>query len=352
MNAPRGDKIHPPTPRRRQRARQQGHVARSRDLVAAGVLLAAAAIAWMRGGHLVRLLSGFAVSQLGGDAWLAADADFASDLGRVTLQRLAVVLLPLLGFLLLAAVGSQISQFGLLFLPERLAPDVRRIDPAAGWRRMWSAENCVRLGFALLKLAAVLLVAGWTLWGMRDQVLAAGAGDVRDLAGASLSILTAVAVRVLVTLAALAVADYAYQRWCYERELWMTDEEMREEMRDEQTDPLVSRRRRQLQQQVAQQHVSREVPRADLIVTAGSSLAIAIEYDPDAMPAPRVLAKGFGSLAAEIYRVAQQHGRWIVDERKLARQLYRRVPAGQEVPSELYPDVARALAELPRYRQR
>jgi flagellar biosynthesis protein FlhB len=130
----------------------------------------------------------------------------------------------------------------------------------------------------------------------------------------------------------------------------MTEEQRREDSRDDQTDPQIERRRRQRRHELAHQDVDREVARADVVLIAGSSLAVALKYDPAAMQAPRVLAKGTGQTAAEIYRVAQHHGRWIVDQRKLTRELYRRVPAGQELPTDMYRAVASVLAELPRYK--
>jgi flagellar biosynthesis protein FlhB len=350
MSEPQGEKIHPPTPRRRQQARQQGQVARSRDLVAAGVLLAGLAVAWMRGGDLTQWLGGLAVEQLGGDARVSADADFAADLGRQTLFRLGVVILPALGVLLLAAIASQVGQFGVLYLPEKLAPDMQRLSPAAGWRRIWAADNWVRTGFGLLKLLAVLSVAAWSLWSLRHEVLGLGAGDARTMAAGTVALFSIVAFRLLLAVLGLAVADYVYQRWHFERELWMTEEQRREDSRDEQTDPQIERRRRQRRREISHQQVDREIARADVVLIAGSSLAVALKYDPAAMTAPRVLAKGTGQTAAEIYRVAQHHGRWIVDQRKLTRELYRRVPAGQELPTDMYRAVAGVLAELPRYK--
>jgi flagellar biosynthesis protein FlhB len=349
MSEPGGERIHPPTPRRRQQARQQGRVARSRELVATGVLLAAAAGTWMLGGDVVRLLHDLAVEHFG-QAWLVADQQIAATVGRSLLERVAAVLLPLLGCLLLAAIVAQVAQFGLLFLPARIAPDVARVDPLAGCQRLLSAENWLRTALGAAKLAAVLLVAGWSVWALRYQLLTLGAGDPGSLASSAVQILGSVAGRTLLALLALAAADYAWQRRRHERSLWMTAQEMREELRDEQTDPLVSRRRSRLQQQMLERQVSRDVPHADLVIIAGASLAVAVKYDPQTMPAPQVVAKGLGRLAVEIHRVGQQHGIWTVDDRKLARDLYRRAPRSGDVPPDMYPAMAATLAELPRYR--
>jgi flagellar biosynthesis protein FlhB len=349
MNPPDGDRIHPPTPRRRQFARQQGHVARSRDLVAAGVLLAAVAAMWMQGSTLTHWIGGLAVEQLGGDVRVAADSASAADLGRQTLFQMGAALLPVLGFLLLAAVISQVGQFGILFVPDKLSPDAQRLNPAVHGPSLVAADNWVRTGLGLLKLTAVLMVAGWSVWSLRWEIMSLGANDANTMAVAAVSVFSTVALRVLAAVVVLALADFAFQRWHHERQLWMTEEEWREESRDEQTGSQLERQRRQRRHQIAQQALDPEIARADVVLIAGNSLAVALAYDPAAMPAPRVLAKGTGQTAVEIYRLAQRHGKWIVDERKLTRELVRRVPAGQELPPDMYRTVARLFAKLPHY---
>jgi flagellar biosynthesis protein FlhB len=348
MNQPEGDRIHPPTPRRRTQARQQGQVARSRDLVAAGVLLAALAAAWMQGAGLVEWISDLAVQQLGGNVPIDADPAVAVDLGRQTILQMGAVLLPVLGILFLASVVSQVGQFGILFLPEKLTPDFQRVNPVANWQRLAAADSLVRTAAGLLKLAVVLAVAGWSVWSLRWEILDLGAVQGSAMVAGAAWVIGNVALRVLVAVVALGLADFAYQRWRYEQQLWMTEEEHREEARDD-TSARRGHQRRQHRQQIAQQSIGPEVARSDVILIAGNSIAVAVQYAPDTMPAPRVLVKGTGPMAVEIYRLARHHGKWIVDDRKLTRELYRRVPAGQEPPADMYPAVARTLAELPRY---
>jgi flagellar biosynthesis protein FlhB len=349
MNRSEGDRIHPPTPRRRQFARQQGHVARSRDLVAAGVFLAAVAAVWMQGSDVTYWIGRLAVEHLSGDVRVAADSASAVDLGRQTLFQLGTVMLPVLGLLLLAAVISQVGQFGILFVPEKLTPDPQRLNPIAHGQRLVAADNWVRTGLGILKLVAVMTVAGWSLWSLRWEIMSLGIGDANTMAVGAVSVFSTVALRVLAAVVILALADFTFQYWYHERQLWMTEEERREESRDEQTGSRFEHQRRQRRHQIAQGAFDPEIARADVVLIAGNSLAVALAYDPTTMPAPRVLAKGTGSAAVEIYRLAQRHGKWIVDERKLARELVRRVPAGQELPPDMYRTVARLLADLPRY---
>jgi flagellar biosynthesis protein FlhB len=350
MNGAEGERIHPPTPRRRQQARQQGHVARSRDLVAAGVLVSALAIAWMQGSDLTRWIGGLAIEQLGDDVRISADSASAVELGRQMLFQMASAMFPVFGLLLLAAIISQVGQFGVLFVPEKLAPDAQRLNPVANGQRLVGADNWVRSGLGLLKLAAVLAVAGWSLWDLRLEILSLGAGDASAIATGAVSVFGVVAFRVLVAIVGLAIADFAFQRWHYERQLWMTEDQRREESRDEQSGTRTEQQRRQRRQQLVQPASDSQVAQADVVLIAGNSMAVALRYDPATMPAPQLLAKGTGQTAVEIFRSAQRHGKWIVDDRKLTRALCRRVAAGQELPAEMYSDIARLFAELPRYK--
>jgi flagellar biosynthetic protein FlhB len=346
MSQPEGDRIHPPTPRRRQLARQQGHVARSRDLVAAGVLLAVVAVVWIQGENVTHWIGRLAVDHLSGDVRVTADAASVVDLGRRTLSQMATVMLPVLGLLLLAAVISHVGQFGILFVPEKLAPDAQRLNPIVNCQRLMAADNWVRTGLGALKLATVLTVAGWSLWSLRWETMSLGGGDANSLVVGAVSVVSTVALRILAAVVVLALADFAFQRWRHERQLWMTEQEQREEFRDDQTGSRLENQRRRHRHQIAQQAMEPEVARSDVVLIAGNSLAVTLAYDPATMPAPRVLAKGTGPSAVEIYRLAQRYGKPILDERKLARDLVRLVPVGQELPPDMYRAVARLLASV------
>ena len=133
-----GEKTLEPTPHRRQQARREGHVAKSHDLGSAGLLLAGLAVLVMLGGGLVGFLVEYCRSQLGGEPWLTADADFAVSQWNATLWALGRYLLPILGLLCLAGVAVNVLQIGFLFLPQRLAFDFARLDPLQGLRRIFS----------------------------------------------------------------------------------------------------------------------------------------------------------------------------------------------------------------------
>ncbi|CAN0373485.1 unnamed protein product, partial [Ectocarpus sp. 4 AP-2014] len=142
----------------------------------------------------------------------------------------------------------------------------------------------------------------------------------------------------------LALADLAFQRWKHEQDLKMTAQEMKEEMKNLQGDPEIAARRRQVQRQMAQARIGTDVPKADVVVTNPTELAVALQYDPDTMAAPVVLAKGAGVLAQRIRRLALENSVPIVERKPLAQLLYKEVDVNHPVPSDSYAAVAEVLA--------
>jgi flagellar biosynthesis protein FlhB len=241
-----GDKSLDPTPHRRQQARREGHVAKSQDLGSAAVLLAGLAALLMLGGGLVGFLVEFCRNQLGGQPWLAADPQFAVSQWNATLWALARYLAPILGLLCLAGVAAQVLQVGFLFLPQRLAFDLARLNPLQGLRRIFSAANAVHLGFGIVKLSIVLAVGGVALYGQRTAIL-----GMTELAPAAIGLQMAeivvwTALKVGGALLVLALLDYAYQWWRHERDLKMTPQELREELRNLEGNPQLIARRKQV----------------------------------------------------------------------------------------------------------
>lgn len=342
-----GDKTLDPTPHRRQQARTEGHVAKSQDLGSAVLLLAGLATLTMLGGGLVAFLVEYCRSQLGGDAWLTTDTEFVVSHWNTTLWTLARYLLPILGLLCLVSLAVNVLQVGFLFLPQRLAIDIGRLDPLRGLQRIFSASSMVHLGLGVVKLVIVSAVAFVVLYKQCDAIL-----GLTDLAPAAIAlqmtqIVMSTAMKVGAALLVLAVLDYAYQRWRHEQDLKMTPQELREELRNLEGNPQVISRRKQVQRDLVLQRISALVPQANVVLTNPSQLAIALRYDPATMSAPIVVAKGAGASAAHIRRVAAKHGVPTIEKKRLARAIYCRVDPNQPIPADQYVAVAEVLTQLP-----
>jgi flagellar biosynthetic protein FlhB len=338
------EKSQEPTPHRRQQAREQGQVARSQDLGSAALLILGLVCLMVLGGGLTDFLAEYSRRQLGGDAWLSADLDFTVAEWHGILLALARTVLPIFAILLLGAVGINLMQVGFLFLPEKLAPDLTRLDPIRGIRRLFSLTNAVHLAFGIFKILVIAAVAFLSLYQRRDTILGLTGLEVPEIAQYVLQILFWTTVKIGLALLVLALLDYGFQRWKHEQDLKMTPREIREEMKNLEGNPELIARRRQVQRQLALHRLSEAVPKADVVISNPTELAVAIQYKPETMAAPIVVAKGAGVLAQRIRRLALEHGIPIVEKKPLAQALYRDVELNQPIPEDKYAAVAEVLA--------
>ena len=339
-----GEKSLEPTPHRRQQAREEGQVARSQDLSAAALLIVGLAAILFLGGGLVEFFAGYTQLQLGGDAWLSSDTAAILVHANGTLTELAKVLLPLLGVLVLAAIVLSISQTGLLFLPNKLLPDLSHLDPLKGLSRIFSLSGAVRLGLGLIKVVLVLAVAWFVLVPEWEKILGMPGMSLLQIAGLMTEVLLWTSIKIAAALLLLAVLDYGYQWWQHEQDLKMTTQEVREEMRNLQGDPQVIARRRAVQRQMALNRLATAVPKGHVTVTNPTELAVTIQYDPETMKAPVVVAKGAGLIAQRIRRLSLEHGIPIIEKKPLAQALYKEVEVNRPIPLALYAAVAEVLS--------
>ena len=285
--------------------------------------------------------------QLGAEPWLTTDVATVTEMARGTLAMLAVVLLPVLGMIVLSAVVGNVIQFGLLFLPEQVVPDFSRVDPAQGLSRLLSWRSAARFLFGLVKLSAVALVAWFSFESDRDRIMNCGQLPVAALAVFVAETLLWTAVRIVVTLLAVAVLDYGYERWRYERELRMTDQELREELRSLNGDPRLSAQRRGLRKSLANRPFASRIGQTSLLIVDPRGLAVAVQYDPRARSAPLVAAKGIGKSGLDMIATAVKHRVPTVEQPALAKSLYEAASVDQPIPARLYTAVAEVLAAVP-----
>jgi flagellar biosynthetic protein FlhB len=339
------------TPRRREEARREGRVARSLEVGHAAVLLALTAALALGGGAFVRgcrdLLVGF-LGNLGGlDLSVAALQELQPRLWTAFFGLVAPVALVSL----LAGTGASVLQVGFHASARPLAPRAQRINPAMGFKRLVSLDALFETTKAFVKLVLV----GFVSWAVVRSAVSAllpaqgsPAGVVVTEVGHQLVVL---GLRVGLLLLVLAILDYGYQRWRYEKDLRMSRREMEEELRQQEGSPHVKSRLRALQRQLSRRRMMAEVPRADVVVTNPVHVAVALRYERGRMEAPTVVAKGARKLAERIKDLARRHRVPVVEDPPLARALYRQVEVGQVIPVELYEAVARVLAYVYRLHQ-
>ena len=253
------------------------------------------------------------------------------------------IILPVLGATFVAALAAPIVIGGWNFSGQALVPQFSRLNPVAGFGRMWSSRGLVELGKGLAKVGVIgviawVLLKGLTpqLMGLTSEPLQQAIGHSAELAGYSLLVLAC-------GLAVIAAVDVPFQLWQHARDLRMTRQEVREEYKESEGSPETRGRIREAQRALARGRMLHDVPKADVIVTNPTHYAVALRYDENKNRAPIVVAKGTELLALKIREIATESGVPIVEAPPLARALYKSVELGREVPAALYVTVAQVL---------
>ncbi len=340
------DKTIPPSERRRQEARLQGQVAVSAELSAGLLLLAGVAILWWGGSRMAIGLFDLLREDFSTFLYREMDTVQAAALLSAMLLKGAGLLAVLMGLLFVLSLAVGALQAGFYFTPELLLPNFERISPTAGFSRMFSLAATVKGLLAVLKVAAVAAVALWVLKGKAGLIAGAGEGSLMSASVTAWGVAIRLALVVAMAMLVLGALDYGYQRWRHEMSLWMTHQEFKEEMKREEGDPQVKARIRKLQREAARKRMWEEVPKATVVVTNPTHLAVALRYDRGTMPAPRVVAKGAGHVAERIKDMARRHAIPVVERKPLAQALFKGAGIGQEIPLALYHAVAELMAHV------
>jgi flagellar biosynthetic protein FlhB len=198
----------------------------------------------------------------------------------------------------------------------------------------------------LLKIAIVGLVAYSALDGLMEESMSLMDTSVASVMAYMTHAAVMIGLKVGIAFLALAAADYMYQRFEYERELRMTKQEVKEELKSQEGDPLIKSRIRSIQRQIAYKRMMQDVPKADVVITNPTHLAVAIKYESSSMSAPKVVAKGADIIAQRIREIAEEHGVPMIEDKPLAQALYKTVDVGEQVPEKLFQAVAQVLAYI------
>lgn len=340
-----GEKSELPTPRKLEHAREEGQVALSHEVTTAVLLLSGFASLAFLGPSLYQGMAASLRDCLGdGQAWrMELPATWHWLLARH--QSLGLVLGAFLGLAFLTALVCTLGQVGLHISGKPLVPKWDRISPWAGLKRLFGMRGLMRFVFSLVKLSAILAIAWWALRSEVAQVASYG-GDLDSRWVELCWLLLILGFKLAGSLGIIAAADYLYQRFQHTRDLMMTKQEIKDEMKQSEGDPLLKGRIRQIQRQMAQQRMMQEVPKADVVITNPTHVAVALKYDRDKMAAPVVVAKGYDLVAQHIKRLAAEAGVIQVENIDLARALAKKVKVGRAIPVDFYHPVAEVLGRV------
>jgi flagellar biosynthetic protein FlhB len=279
---------------------------------------------------------------------IALDTGGATQLfGRAALGLLAVAG-PALGMMMLAAAAAHLLQHRPGFSTERIKPDLSKLSPMKGLKRIFGIEGVINLLKGMFKISAVGLAGFLTLWPERSRIASALDMEPQAMLSLLLALTMKLMVAALVVIAAMAAADYVWQRQRFQARHRMSRQELRDELKQSEGDPQIKGRIRQLRQERSRKRMMAAVPEATVVIMNPTHYAVALRYESGKMGAPVCVAKGVDRIALRIREIAEEHDVPVVENPPLARALYASVELEGEIPPEHYKAVASVIGYVMR----
>lgn len=339
------EKTEQPTPKRLEEARKKGNVAKSVEVNSAFSLLFGLLLLYVLGSHFYRqfvitfrkIFNGGYMADLS-----TGNIQFYVIQG---LESFGVLVLLFMGVLLLIGMGSSVLQVGFMFTLEPLAPKAEKLDPFKGLKKIiFSKRSLEELVKNTLKLTIIIAVAYNAIMGYKEEFVPLIDQDPEQVLSFMLSAGLSVSFKIGLIFLAIAAGDYAFQKYEHTSKLKMSKQEVKDEEKQTEGDPQVKSRIGSLQIQMSRNRMMQAVPDADVVITNPTHYAVALKYQIEHDPAPRVVAKGQNRIAEKIKEIALANGVGIVEDPPLARALYKAVEIDQEIPAKFFQAVAEVLA--------
>lgn len=337
------DKSEQPTDSKLKKAKEKGQIPRSRELTSLMILLVGIMLFWIMGTHFVSKLK--AIIQ---QAMLVAhrtDDDKQIIFNLINLLTAGFwAILPIFVGLVIVAIIAPLSVGGLLFSLQSIKPNLGKLNPISGFKRLFSLRIFSELFKSILKVVLIAFAAALFLIHQFPNMLALPSMYLNNALSQVMQLLIYASLLIVLALIPMVGFDIFYQIWSNLKKLKMSKQEVKDEFKEQEGNPQIKGRIRQMQQAMARRRMMKDVPKANVIVTNPTHYAVALQYDEKTMSAPRILAKGTDNIASKIKQIAQEHQIPQLEAPPLARALYRHGEIGKSIPAELYAAVAQILA--------
>lgn len=338
------DKTEYQSQKKLEQSREKGELPRSQELGTFVVFALFITYFASTGTFWIESLGGMMRGLLQFDRFMGINRENLVDFLAIPVVQTAWMMAPLLGIILVVSPLVSMCQTGFNIAHDKLAPNWGRLDPIAGFGRIFSLNQVVEGLKSTLKVA----LFGWLAWSAVSsrlgRIMSIGTLDLREQINLMMDVSLAIGIKIAVVMAALAIADLGWQWWQFIKRMRMTHQEMKDETKEREGNPLIRQRQRSLAMQRARQRMMAEVPKASVVVANPTHFAVALRYDPTKAPAPIVVAKGADEVALRIKKLAIESGVPVIENRPLARALHRKVKIGRMIPNEFFRAAAEVLA--------
>jgi flagellar biosynthetic protein FlhB len=346
-----GERTEEATQTRRDEFRKRGQVAYSKELGGTLMMLTAALGVYVLSRFFFKEFSESFRMSLGLDMVAAVKSGDLFTALRFAGEKILITVLPVFAIALFIGIGAQVAQTGFLQVEEAFNPNFDKMNPIEGMKRLFSLRNLVEGFKALLKLLLIFSIVALVIKSEVIKVPLIVQYSVEQMFAYMGQVTMRLFGAIAVGMGVLATADYLFQRWDLEKRMMMTKQEVKEENKSREGDPLIKARIRRAQRDMSNRRMMQKVPQADVIITNPTHIAVAIKYGAD-LPAPQLIAKGADLIAEKIKAIAKEHNIPIVENKPLARTIFKTMKLGQVIPRELFISVAEVLSYVYKLRKR
>jgi flagellar biosynthetic protein FlhB len=346
------DKTEEPSAKKQSDAREKGNVAKSNEINSVLVLLA--------GVYMIKLMGPWFMAEL--EHYVVETFRLISDVSMseqrfmlLTIESIIIVakiVLPIALVIMVIGVVSNVSQVGFLLTFKPLIPKFEKVDPIKGLGRIFSMRSIFELFKNIAKLTVIGFIAYVTIKGEFGKMIMLSDASLRTIWQYTVDTTFTIVIRIALVLIVLAVIDLLYQRFEHKKQLKMSKQEVKDEAKQMDGDPQVKARIRSIQREMARRRMMEEVPKATVVVTNPTHIAIALRYEPSEGDAPVVIAKGKQIIAQKIKELAYKNNIPVVEDKPLARAMYDKIEIGSPIPVEFFTAIAEIMAYVYRLKNR
>lgn len=342
-----GEKTEQATDAKREEFRKRGQVAMTRELGTALTILLTAGLLYSMGRFFMKNITDIFYKSMDGEFIALAKSNQNSEIFFYIGEKLLFLLGPVFLVTLILGVAAQVLQTGFLQVEDALSPDLNKLDPLKSLSRIFSMKGIAELAKSLLKIVIIFTTMYFLLKSEFSQIPYLSGMSLEQIISYLGYIVFKLFLGVGIFILVLAVADYFFQRFQLEKEMMMTKQEVKEEHKSREGDPLIKARVRKIQREMANKKMLLEVPKANVVITNPTHIACVLKYD-EKLPAPQLVAMGADLMAEKIKEIARQHNIPVIENKPLARAMFKTMKIGQIIPRELFVAVAEVLSYVMR----
>lgn len=347
MSDDQGEKTEQATDTKREEFRKRGQVAMTRELGTAVIILLSGGLLYIIGRFFLKNMIDIFNRCMNGEFVLLVKDNHGSEVFYFLGEKLVILLAPVFAIAVITGIVTQVIQTGFLQVEDALSPNLNKMNPLSALGRIFSMKGVAELLKSILKITIIFLLMYFLLKGEIEKIPYLTGYNLEQILTYLGTVLFKLFTGTGLFMLVLALGDYFFQKWQIEKEMMMSKQEIKEEHKSREGDPLIKARVRKAQREIANRKMLSEISKASVVITNPTHIACVLKYS-DKLPAPQLVAMGADFMAEKIKEIARQHNIPVLENKPLARTIFKTMKIGEIIPRELFTAVAEVLSYIMR----